>query len=149
MDQIFGSLPVPGLMGDNYTGHEYVAKSDGMIQILCFVECFFSRCRGLLGVSHHPQVTRQSGSNPVQMPKTREVEFREVNRRGECYVYMPPNLAIVTGEKTRNGKEAVCDGVGQGVRNLLGYRFHPICQFSEAVKFAASNLPLIKCVEEI
>src|ERR1700733_12841898 len=143
MDQLFSSLPVPGLMGDNYTGHEQVAKSDGMIQILCFVECFFSRCRGLLGVSHHPQVTRQSGSYPVQMPKTRQVEFREVNRSGECNVYMPANFAIVTGEKKRKGNEAMCDRVGQGVRNLFGYRFHPICEYPEAAKIAASNLPLI------
>ena len=72
-----------------------------------------------------------------------------MNRGGECDLRMPANLAIVAGEKTRNGKEAMCDGVGQGVRNLLGYGFDPIREFSEAAKIAASNLPFIKRVEEI
>jgi len=76
MDQLFRSLPVPDLKGDHYAGHKYVAKHEGMIQILCFLDSFFTRCHRLLGVSQHPQVTRQDGPYPVQMSKTRHVEFR-------------------------------------------------------------------------
>jgi hypothetical protein len=43
----------------------------------------------------------------------------------------------------------MCNSVGQGVRNLLGYGCEPICEFSETAKIAASNLPLIKRLEEL
>jgi hypothetical protein len=55
---------------------------------------------------------------------------------------------MVASKKTRNGKEAICDSVGQGVRNLLGYGCDTICEFPEATKIPASNLPFIQRVEE-
>jgi hypothetical protein len=68
---------------------------------------------------------------------------------GTNHVCMPANLVIVAGKKTRNSKKAMCNSVGQGVPNLLGYGCEPICEFSETAKIAASNLPLIKRLEEI
>src|SRR5580692_5821366 len=102
-----------------------------------------------MGVSQHPQVTRQDGPYPVQMPKARQVEFRQVNRGSECDLRMPGNFSILAGVKTRNGRETICDSVGQGVRHLLGYGGDPIGEFFEATKIPASNLPLIKRMEDI
>jgi hypothetical protein len=62
---------------------------------------------------------------------------------------MSANLAIVAGKKTRNHQEAMCDSVGQGVRDLLGYGSDPIREFSEATKIPASNLPPIKRMEDM
>jgi hypothetical protein len=61
---------------------------------------------------------------------------------------VPANFAILAGVKTCKGMETMRDGLGQGVRNLLGYGIDPIREFSEAAEIAASNLPFIQRVEE-
>ena len=76
MDQLFRSLPVPGLKGDDHTGHEYVAKSEGMIQILGLLDGFFGHCHRLIGVSQHPQVMRQDVILPcARIPKLATLSF--------------------------------------------------------------------------
>src|SRR5580692_10322918 len=149
MDQLFSSQPVPGLKGDNYRGHVYVAKSVGKIRLLCILNSHFSHCRRFLGVSQHPQVAGHYGSNSAEVPNTRLVKVRHVKWGGACYPRMLGNLVIQAGEVTHNRKVAMGDSLGQGVSSLFGCGFHSTCEFSEAAKIAASNLPPMQRSEEI
>src|SRR5580698_10079741 len=149
LDHLFGSLPIPCFEGNDYQGHEYVAKRERMIQLLCFLDGFCGLRHCSIGTSKRPEVTRQEGSNPVQVPKTLWVEPRQVNRSGHGNVCMSLHLAMVAGVKTRKGRNGICDGVRQGVGNLLRYRCNASREFFQAAKIPAPNLPLIKPMEEI
>jgi hypothetical protein len=100
-----------------------------MIQLLCFLDGFGGRRHCSIGISKRPEVTRRDGSNPVQARKTLRVEPRQVNRSGHGNVCMSLHLAMVTGVKTRKGKNGICDGVRQGVGNLLRYCGDALCEF--------------------